>query len=146
MKPIPVFVSVIDTDRSDIYDGSRITVCLTREEAEEDARDWIEGYAIGDHAFDGHLATFDAASRKYLDYTGRQCKVEETILPSPELLVAFQAAVKRMEAVATGILVEKRHKGVSQRTHVAHMASHLAQHAKIARAAIAKATGEAVTP
>lgn len=57
-----------------------------------------------------------------------------------ELLKAFRAAVERMEAVAERIPVHNRAKGISQATHVAHMAGHLAQHAKIARAAIAKAT------
>ena len=47
-----------------------------------------------------------------------------------------------MEAVAEGILIEKRHKGVSPETHVSHMASHLAQHAKIARAALEKANSK----
>jgi hypothetical protein len=56
-----------------------------------------------------------------------------------ETLKAFEAAVERMEAVADGILIEKRSRGVSPATHVRHMAGHLAQHAKIARAAIEKA-------
>ena len=59
-----------------------------------------------------------------------------------ELLKAMEAAVERMEAVAEGILIEKRHKGVSPETHVSHMASHLAQHAKIARAALEKANSK----
>lgn len=58
------------------------------------------------------------------------------------LLAAFEAAVERMEAVANGIPVHNRAAGISQATHVAHMANHLAQHAKIARAAIAMAKGE----
>jgi hypothetical protein len=61
---------------------------------------------------------------------------------APALLAALEAAVERMEAVAEGIPVHNRHSGVSQATHVAHMAGHLAQHAKIARAAIAQARGE----
>jgi hypothetical protein len=60
---------------------------------------------------------------------------------APKLLKAFEAAVERMEAVAAGIPIQNRHKRVSPATHVSHMASHLAQHAKIARAAIANATG-----
>jgi hypothetical protein len=63
------------------------------------------------------------------------------IAASPQLLAALKAAVSRMEYVAENILIEKRHKGVSPATHVRHMASHLAQHAKIARAAIDKAEG-----
>lgn len=60
---------------------------------------------------------------------------------SHSLLVdALKAAVNRMEAVASGIPVENRSPKVSQRAHVAHMAGHLAQHAKIARAAL-KAAG-----
>jgi hypothetical protein len=59
-----------------------------------------------------------------------------------ELLRAMEAAVERMEAVAEGILIEKRHKGVSPETHVRHMAGHLAQHAKIARAALEKANAK----
>lgn len=55
----------------------------------------------------------------------------------PGIVEAFNAAINRMEAVADGIPVHKRARGVSQATHVAHMASHLAQHAKIARAALA---------
>lgn len=65
----------------------------------------------------------------------------KTIAAAPELLKAFKAAVERMEAVADRIPVQNRHKGVSQRAHVQHMAGHLEQHAKIARAAIAKAEG-----
>jgi hypothetical protein len=57
-----------------------------------------------------------------------------------ELLAALEAAVERMEAVAKSIPVCNRAKGVSQRAHVEHTAGHLAQHAKIARAFIAKAT------
>ena len=56
------------------------------------------------------------------------------------LVEACEAALGRMEAVASGILVEKRAKGVSQAAHVRHMAGHLEQHAKIFRAAITKAT------
>ena len=59
------------------------------------------------------------------------------------LLESLRAAVERMEAVASGIPVENRHKGVSQRTHVQHMAVHLAEHAKKARATLAKAEGGA---
>lgn len=57
----------------------------------------------------------------------------------PELMGAMAAAIERMEAVAQGIPVHNRAVGVSQATHVAHMAGHLAQHAKIARAALSKA-------
>ena len=64
------------------------------------------------------------------------------IAAAPDLLAALEAAVERMEAVAAGIGVENRANGISQATHVRHMAGHLAQHAKIARAAIAKAKGE----
>lgn len=53
-----------------------------------------------------------------------------------DLRAALEAAVERMEAVAEGIPVHKRHKGVSPATHVAHMAGHLAEHAKIARKAL----------
>ena len=56
------------------------------------------------------------------------------------LVEACEAALGRMEAVASGILVEKRAKGVSQAAHVRHMAGHLEQHAKIFRAAITKTT------
>ena len=59
-----------------------------------------------------------------------------------DILKAFEAAVERMEAVADGILIEKRHRGVSPETHVRHMAGHLEQHAKFARAAIEKANVE----
>ena len=52
------------------------------------------------------------------------------------LRAALEAAIERMEAVADGIPVNNRANGVSQATHVAHMAGHLAQHAKIARAAL----------
>ena len=48
-----------------------------------------------------------------------------------DLLAALQAAVERMEAVASRIPVHNRTSGVSQATHVAHMAGHLAQHAKV---------------
>lgn len=58
-----------------------------------------------------------------------------------ELLEALKNITERAEAVSEGITVDKRNPGVSQATHVAHMASHLAQHAKKARAAIAKAEG-----
>lgn len=56
-----------------------------------------------------------------------------------DLLKALEAAIERMEAVSAGIPINKRHKGVSPQTHVLHMAGHLAQHAKIARKALAKA-------
>ena len=56
-----------------------------------------------------------------------------------DLLQAFEAAVERMEAVANGIPIENRSRGVSPGTHVRHMAGHLEQHAKIARAEIDKA-------
>ena len=58
------------------------------------------------------------------------------IAAAPALAEALRNAVDRMEAVAEGIVVEKRHKGISQATHVRHMARHLAQHAKIARKAL----------
>ena len=64
----------------------------------------------------------------------------------PAMLEAFDAAVGRMEAVAEGIPVENRSRGISQATHVRHMAGHLAQHAKIARAAIAAAEPQTATP
>lgn len=47
---------------------------------------------------------------------------------------AFLAAIERMEAVAEGIPIHKRNRGVSPATHVRHMAGHLEQHAKKARA------------
>jgi hypothetical protein len=62
------------------------------------------------------------------------------IAAAPDMLAALMAAVERMEAVADGILVEKRQRGVSPAAHVRHMAGHLAQHAKIARAALAQAS------
>jgi hypothetical protein len=68
-------------------------------------------------------------------------KTQPTHTQYQALLTAFNAAVERMEDVATLIPVENRTKGISQATHVRHMAAHLEQHAKIARAAIAKATG-----
>jgi len=67
---------------------------------------------------------------------GKESRVESA---APDLLAAFKAAVDRMEAVAAGIPIDRRHKRVSPATHVRHMAGHLAEHAKIARAAIAKA-------
>ena len=57
-----------------------------------------------------------------------------------ELVFAFQAAIERMEAVAERIPVKNRAPGVSQALHVAHMAGHLAAHAKIARTALSKAS------
>ncbi|NDG19773.1 MAG: hypothetical protein EB117_16120 [Betaproteobacteria bacterium] len=58
----------------------------------------------------------------------------------------MEAAVERMEAVSNGILIEKRHKGVSAAAHVRHMAGHLEQHAKRARTALNrfKCSGEVV--
>lgn len=58
-----------------------------------------------------------------------------------ELLAALEAITERAEAVSEGIHVEKRSEGVSQARHVNHMANHLAQHAKIARAVITKLEG-----
>jgi len=96
-------------------------------------------------------ATHDPAQRltqpKYETAYGRKtvegiAAIIDNETAAPALLAALEAAVKRMEAVAESIPVHRRAKGVSQATHVAHMAGHLAQHAKIARAAIAKATGE----
>ena len=60
-----------------------------------------------------------------------------------ELVRILEAALERMEAVSERIGVENRSEGVSQRAHVCHMAAHLAQHAKIARADLAKARGQA---
>ena len=60
-----------------------------------------------------------------------------------KLRKALRAAVERMEHVSELLPVEKRHKGVSQRAHVQHLAGHLYQHAKIARAALLKAEGKA---
>lgn len=50
-----------------------------------------------------------------------------------ELLDMLTTLLDRAETVAEGIPVDKRHAGVSPATHVAHMASHLAQHCKPAR-------------
>ena len=58
-----------------------------------------------------------------------------------ELVRILEAALERMEAVSERIGVEHRSEGVSQRAHVGHMAAHLGQHAKIARADLAKAKG-----
>jgi hypothetical protein len=55
------------------------------------------------------------------------------------LVDALRAAVERMEYVAEHIPVSNRHEGVSGAMHVLHMAGHLAQHAKAARAALEKA-------
>jgi hypothetical protein len=85
------------------------------------------------------LRDFDKWDKKALgliDVAMSQLREEKAAL-----LKAFKAAVERMEAVSEGIPVEKRSAGVSQATHVRHMAGHLAQHAKIARAAIARAEG-----
>lgn len=56
-----------------------------------------------------------------------------------ELVRILEAALERMDAVSERIGVEHRSEGVSQRAHVGHMAAHLGQHAKIARADLAKA-------
>ena len=58
-----------------------------------------------------------------------------------ELLAALEAITERAEDVSSRICVENRSEGVSQAAHVRHMASHLEQHAKIARATITKAKG-----
>ena len=55
-----------------------------------------------------------------------------------ELREALEAITERAEDVSDRIVVEKRNPGVSQASHVRHMASHLAQHAKKARAILAK--------
>lgn len=55
-----------------------------------------------------------------------------------ELTAALEAITERTEDVADKIHVEKRSEGVSQAQHVNHMANHLAQHAKIARTALAQ--------
>lgn len=57
------------------------------------------------------------------------------------LLKALKAITERAEDVSDKIHVEKRSEGVSQASHVRHMANHLAQHAKIARAVIEKIEG-----
>ena len=59
------------------------------------------------------------------------------------LLAAMEAAVERMECVAEHIPVENRPHGVSQATHVRHLAGHLAVHARFAREALAAAGGGA---
>lgn len=68
--------------------------------------------------------------------------LNQTIRDRDELLAALKSAAERMEAVSESLPVEKRAVGVSQATHVAHLAGHLFQHSKRARAAIAKATGK----
>ena len=50
-----------------------------------------------------------------------------------KLIAALDAITERAEAVSQGIPVHQRSEGVSQATHVAHMAGHLAQHCKPAR-------------
>lgn len=70
--------------------------------------------------------------------------VELLELSRAELLAALEAATERMEAVSVGIPVHNRHPGVSQRAHVAHMAGHLEQHAKFARAAVLRAVAGGV--
>ncbi|GAG08834.1 unnamed protein product, partial [marine sediment metagenome] len=72
------------------------------------------------------------------EWDGR-CPNARLIAAAPALAEALEKAVERMEAVAEGIPVHNRAKGVSQAAHVAHMAGHLAQHAKKARAALAAA-------
>ena len=62
--------------------------------------------------------------------------MNELLKEMNELLKAMEAAVERMEAVSDGILIEKRSRGVSAAAHVRHMAGHLEQHAKKARAAL----------
>lgn len=63
------------------------------------------------------------------------------IAAAPELLTALEAAYDTMKRVYEHLPVENRATGVSQATHVRHLASHLEQHAKKALAAIAKAKG-----
>jgi len=55
------------------------------------------------------------------------------------LAKALEAAIERMEHVAELMPVDRRNRGVSPATHTHHLAGHLAAHAKIARAALAKA-------
>ena len=71
------WITVIETDAPDVYDGARIGVCHSKEEAEEDILEWITDYANGDAAFDGHLDTAEKAMAKYTEYTDRHCKIEE---------------------------------------------------------------------
>jgi hypothetical protein len=78
------------------------------------------------------------------DYTAKNMEAAVWLLDNAHRLsednkrlrAALEAAVERMEAVSVGIPVENRHEGVSQATHVRHMAGHLAQHAKLARTAL----------
>ena len=94
-------------------------------------------------ANDAFFAEMDAkileATRASLEMANNSVKFLKA--QNTELLEALKAITERAEAVSEGITVEKRNPGVSQATHVAHMASHLAQHAKHARAAIQKAGG-----
>lgn len=57
-----------------------------------------------------------------------------------ELIEALREITERAEAVSQGIPVENRNLGVSQATHVSHMASHLAQHCKPARQLLNRCT------
>lgn len=70
-----------------------------------------------------------------------EAKIYALEVKNAELLAALEAITERAEDVSEKIPVENRSEGVSQAAHVRHMASHLAQHAKIARAAIQKAKG-----
>ncbi len=56
-----------------------------------------------------------------------------------DLLEALRNLAERAEDVSENIDPRKRYEGVTILQHVCHMAAHLAEHAKIARAAIAKA-------
>lgn len=86
----------------------------------------------------GHFTTeaeWHEAAKLALDY------IDEAAETNVELVAALEAAIERMEAVSESLPVHKRHKGVSKAAHVAHLAGHLFQHAKIARAALSKAKG-----
>ncbi len=88
---------------------------------------------------DGKVTSMTPAPGARCPFEEFHVYADEPATVETELLAALEAATERMEAVAAGIPVHKRHKGVSPATHVAHMAGHLEQHAKIARAAIRKA-------
>jgi hypothetical protein len=102
---------------------------------------------VGQHTTNHHTGQqrSDTAKKHIQVMANYRRDLERSVTLNAELLEALKAATERMEAVASRITVENRAHGISQATHVRHMAGHLAEHAKIARAAIDKAEGRGST-
>lgn len=83
-----VYVSLIETDAPEIYDGPRLSVALSEEEALADLGEWLDDWA-DQHEDQAVAELVEAGSIRealemYATYTGRMWKIEEQLLLLPE--------------------------------------------------------------